>query len=79
MLRAFPTGNRTFAFRFRGPNGKIQGAVIGRYPDLKLAAARLEAAELRKRVRSGDDVTAAATKAANATADEIQASIPRLD
>ena len=78
-LRAFGSGKKTFAFRVRGPNGKIQRAVIGRYPDIKLAAARLEAAELRQRVRQGEDITAVARKTAEATAAAINSEIPSLE
>ncbi|WP_158270851.1 Arm DNA-binding domain-containing protein [Thalassorhabdomicrobium marinisediminis] len=46
LVRAFPSGRKTFAFRFRGLDGKIQSVVIGTYPDVKLAAARTSAAAL---------------------------------
>lgn len=79
MLRVFPSGTKTFAFRLRGPQGKIQGAVIGQYPDVRLAYARERAAELRRQVRAGADITVGAQKAAAALKAELIQETPTLD
>lgn len=78
LLRVFPTGKKTFAFRMRGNLGKIQNAVIGAYPDVKLIAARAEAAQLRTRIKSGEDVSSTAEKVRQATADKKNAAVPTL-
>jgi hypothetical protein len=78
LLRAFPTGKKTFALRLRGSDGRIQNAIIGQYPDIKLVEARAKTEELRRRVREGADVTAATERVAAATAAELQRGIPTL-
>lgn len=78
LLRVYPTGNKKFAFRLRGSDGKPQGAIIGSYPDVKLVMARQQAAELRRRVKSGENITAVATKIAAAAAAAIEADVPTL-
>lgn len=77
-LHIQPTGAKSFAFRIRGNGGKIQRVKIGNYPDLKLAAARLKAAELRSRAKNGEDITAAAKKIADAAASILEVGIPTL-
>jgi integrase len=53
-LLVTPAGAKLWRFRYRG--GKKQRRItIGRYPDLGLAAARAEAAQLRARVWAGED------------------------
>jgi len=79
LLRVFPTGKKTFAFRMRGDLGKIQNVVIGAYPDVKLSAARADAAQLRTRVKSGEDVSSAAEKVRQASADQKNAAVPTLE
>lgn len=78
LLRAYPSGKRVFAFRLRDPNSKIQNVVIGQYPDLKLGSARTKAADLRKRVREGEDVTSAAQELIKLAATQAHAAIPTL-
>lgn len=78
MLRAYPTGRRVFAFRMRGRSGETQNVVIGDYPDMKLATARVKAAEMRQKVQAGGNVTAAAQRAALAREEAIEAEIPTL-
>ncbi|CAM3286611.1 integrase family protein [Paracoccus nototheniae] len=78
MLRVYPSGRRTFAFRIRGKDSKLQNAKIGEYPDVKLSTARLQAFELRQRVRAGEDVTATAEKAAKALKEAAATEIPNL-
>lgn len=79
VLRAYPGGKKTFAFRMRGADGKLQGAMVGTYPDLKLSEARIAVEKMRKAVKGGSDITAAAQKAAARAAAEIEAGIPTLD
>ncbi len=69
-LRVSPTGARSWEFRYR-LEGKGQTLSIGRYPDISLAAARVEAAEARRRAAAGEHLTTAkrearATRAARA-------------
>jgi integrase len=78
LIRLYPSGKKIFAFRLRGPDGKFQSAVIGRYGDISLADARTAAAELRRRIKAGENITAAARKAAAAQAAALQAEIPTL-
>lgn len=79
VFRAYPGGKKTFAFRMRGADGKVQGALIGTYPDTKLSEARTAAEKMRKDVKGGLDITASGQKAAARTAAEIEAAIPTLD
>lgn len=78
LIRIYPSGQKTFAFRLRGPDGKIQSTIIGHYGNINLAGARVSAAELRRRIKAGENITAAAQKAANAEAAALQAKIPTL-
>lgn len=78
LIRFYPSGQKTFAFRLRGPNGKIQSRNIGHYGNIGLADARAAAAELRSRLKAGKDITAASEKAAAAEAAALHAEIPTL-
>ncbi|WP_169583442.1 tyrosine-type recombinase/integrase [Rhodobacter capsulatus] len=78
LVRAYPSGKITFAFRLRDPIGRLQGAVLGHYPDLGLADARALAAEYRIRVRNGDDITAKAQKSIAASQAQDGEAIPTL-
>lgn len=77
-IRFYPSGQKTFAFRLRGPDGRPQSANIGHYGNISLADARLAAAELRRRLKAGENITAAAQKAAAAEAAALHAEIPTL-
>jgi integrase len=79
MIRAYPSGRRVFAFRMRGKTGVIQNAIIGEYPEMKLALARVKAAEMRQILQSGGNVTAAAQKAALVQRETAEANIPTLE
>ena len=78
ILNVYPSGQKSFTFRLRGPDGKRQGANIGHYGNISLSDARVAAADLRKRLKAGEDITAAAQKAANAKAAALHAEIPTL-
>lgn len=78
LIRVYPSGQKTFAFRLRGPDGKIQSTNIGYYGNISLAGARVAAAELRRRLQAGENITAAAQKAAAAKAAALHAEIPTL-
>ena len=54
IARADKAGAVTFSFRYRS-NGARRRIVIGRYPALTLAAARLAVGQLREEVRKGGD------------------------
>ena len=78
VLRAFLSGTKTWAVKVRSPRGGVQEAVIGSYPDMKLSEAREVAGDLRRRVKSGEDITASAKKAAAAEEAEAAKDIPTL-
>ncbi|MBU2868356.1 tyrosine-type recombinase/integrase [Pacificibacter marinus] len=78
LIRIYPSGKKTFAFRLRGLDGVIQSVIIGHYGDISLAEARTAAADLRRRLKSGENITAAAQKSANALAAALQAEVPTL-
>lgn len=79
MVRAYPSGRKIFAFRMRGKDGRIQNAIVGEYPDVRLSAARLKASALRQQVRNGGNVTAAAQKAALANDEAAEKAIPTFE
>lgn len=78
LLNVFPSGQKTFAFRLRGLDGKRQSATIGHYGDISLSEARAAAGDLRKRLKTGEDITAAAQKAAAAETAALEAKTPTL-
>lgn len=78
LLAVYPSGQKTFAFRLRGPDGKRRGIKIGAYGDISLSGARGAAADLRTRLKSGEDITAAGQKAIAAEAAAIEANTPTL-
>jgi integrase len=55
IVRVFPTGTRSFEFRYVAINGKRKRMPLGSYPELSLSRARDLAGALRVRVVSGDD------------------------
>ena len=55
VLRVFPSGTRSFEFRYVAINGKRKRMPLGSYPELGLAKAREVAGALRVRVVQGDD------------------------
>ncbi|QUJ76969.1 integrase family protein [Sulfitobacter albidus] len=78
LIRVYPSGLKSFAFRLRDPSGNIQSTPIGHYGDIGLADARLAAAELRRRLKAGENITNAAKKAAARSAAALHAEIPTL-
>jgi len=54
FLDVMPSGKKVFRLAFRS-GGKQRTAVIGDYPVMRLADARLKAAELKRELRSGND------------------------
>lgn len=78
VLRAFPSGTKTFAVKVRAPCGDVQEAVLGSYPDMKLADARELATDMRRKVKADQDITASARKAAAAAAAEVREGTPTL-
>ncbi|MCX7567136.1 integrase family protein [Sulfitobacter sp. F26169L] len=78
ILNVYPSGQKTFSFRLRGPDGNRQRANIGHYGNISLSEARVSAADLRKRLKAGENITAAAQKAAEAKAAALLAEIPTL-
>ena len=61
-LRVHPSGAKAWRFSYR-LHGRRRRVPLGRYPDVKLGAARREAAILRGRVARGEDPAAERTKA----------------
>lgn len=57
-LRVTSQGVKTFTFRFRDADGKMQRTTIGRYPDIVLKDARIRASELRVQIAKGDNPAA---------------------
>jgi integrase len=55
IVRVFPTGTRSFEFRYVSINGKRKRMPLGSYPELGLSRARDLAGALRVRVVNGDD------------------------
>ncbi|MCL3881899.1 integrase family protein [Marivita sp. GX14005] len=78
MIRIYPSGVKSFAFRLRGPAGDLQSTPIGHFGDIRLAEARLAAADLRRRLKAGENITAAAKKEAAERAAAMQSAIPTL-
>lgn len=72
-LRVFPTGTKSFEFRYVALNGRRRRLPLGNYPGLALAAARKIAGELQVAVTSGGDPAAerAAEKLAARTGDTL--------
>ena len=78
MINVYPSGQKTFAFWLRGPDGKRQGSIIGHYGNISLSDAKVAATELRKRLKAGEDITAAGQKAIAAEAAALEANLPTL-
>ncbi|MFT4954854.1 MAG: integrase [Brevundimonas sp.] len=57
-VRVFASGMRKFEFRYTSPEGARRRMVLGAWPDLSLAEARLRAAELRQSVHDRGDPAA---------------------
>src|ERR1700704_818884 len=56
-LRVTPAGAKSWSFRFRNRAGKTTRKSLGPYPAVRLAKARVAAAQLREQVRDGVDIT----------------------
>lgn len=54
-VRVTAAGSRSFVLNYRNHKGRERRYTIGAFPAWKVAAARAEAAELKKRVDRGDD------------------------
>lgn len=55
VIRVSPSGAKQFAYRYRLPSGRRRRLVLGLYPDLTLASARIRAAEVRLSLVNGAD------------------------
>ena len=60
QLRVTPKGTRTWVLFCRDSNGKPRRFLLGQYPEIGLAQARLEARATRENVRRGADPIAKA-------------------
>ena len=58
FIDVMPSGKKVFRLAYRS-DGKQRTALIGEYPNVRLADARLRAAELKRSLRDGVDGTAA--------------------
>jgi hypothetical protein len=76
-LRVFPTGTKTFVFRFQR-NGAVARITLGNYPAMPLRLAYEAHAELTKRLNRGDDPRATPRGAAapGASSDSDDSSPP---
>lgn len=54
-VRMFPTGVRKFEYRYTSRSGSRRRMVLGAWPDLSLAEARLRVSQLRQSVHDGAD------------------------
>lgn len=72
-VRVFPTGTKSFEFRYVAINGRRRRLPLGNYPGLSLAAARTEAASLHVTVTRGGDPAGdrAAARVAARTGDTL--------
>ena len=71
-----PSGKKVFRLAYRS-NGKQRTAVIGEYPTVRLADARLRAAELKRSLRDGVDPKQAEKAAVDAESEEQTAALWR--
>ena len=64
-IRVSPSGNKTWVLLYR-QNGKMRRTTLGTYPSMSLAAARMKTAEIRLRIKAGEDPDPEATANRNA-------------
>ncbi|NCC85623.1 MAG: DUF4102 domain-containing protein [Clostridia bacterium] len=64
-IRVSPSGNKAWVLLYR-QNGKMRRTTLGNYPVVSLAAARMKAAEIRLRIKAGEDPDPEATANRNA-------------
>lgn len=60
-LVILPTGSRIWRLRYLAPDGKRKRVSLGKYPDVSLANARIEAAKHRGKIVAGGDPAAERT------------------
>jgi integrase len=68
VLRVFPTGAKSFLFRFKR-KGTSTRITVGKYPEMSLRLAYEAHAELTKRLHRGEDLRASPASADGMTAD----------
>lgn len=64
-IRVSPSGKKTWVLLYRH-EGKMRRLTLGDYPTVSLAAARKKMAEIRERIKNGEDPEPAKTAARNA-------------
>lgn len=64
-IRVSPSGNKAWVLLYR-LDGKLRRTTLGTYPTMSLAAARMKAAEIRLRIKAGEDPYPEATANRNA-------------
>jgi len=70
-LRITPAGQKSFAVRVRGRDGKAQRMTLGQYPEVTLREARELAIEARRAIHEADGNLNAGRKAARASNDIV--------
>jgi len=76
-LRITASGVKSWSFRFRNRNGKTTRKSLGSYPAVRLATARIRAAQLRAQIREGVDISA--TPLAGSQADTFKTVVDRWE